>query len=224
MNTTAKLFHCNGATPDKWGAAGASGAGPFTISASGFNSFSPFGVSSDAVLPIELSSFTATRNNNATAIAWQTETESNNDFFNIERSTNGTDFRSIGKKEGAGNSASRINYSFTDENPTKGINYYRLKQTDFDGRFTYSKVQSVNHNAKNQVAVSPKATQGNLNINTDLQEYNVVVYNVAGQVVKTIANLSFEQNIDINELNEGIYFLKISSENTFVETIKVTKF
>ncbi len=223
VNTTAKLFHCNGATPDKWGAAGASGAGPFTISASGFTSFSPFGVSSDAVLPIELSSFTATKNNNATAIVWATETESNNDFFNIERSSDGTNFRSIGKKEGAGNSASRINYDFTDENPAQGINYYRLKQTDFDGRFSYSKVVTVNHGAKNVVLISPKSTQSELNIATELDDYTLSIFNTAGQEVKRMSNLSANQTVEIGELNDGIYFVKIQG-NGVNETQKVTKF
>ncbi len=221
----AKLFHCNSGVADVWGLSGVSGSGPYTISASGFTSFSPFGVSSDlAVLPIKLSSFTAIKNGATTDIAWTTETELNNDFFNVERSTNGTDFRSIGKKEGAGNSVSRVNYGFIDENPSQGINYYRLKQTDFDGRFSYSKVVSVNHNAKNKVAITPKTTQGRLNINSDLKDYSVEVYNISGQLVKTFSNLSLTQSIDIDELNMGVYFLKVSSENAFIETIKITKF
>jgi hypothetical protein len=179
---------------------------------------------STVVLPIELSSFTATKANNKTAIAWATASESNNDYFSVERSTNGVNFEAIGREKGAGTSTKTNNYAFTDEKPLSGVNYYRLKQTDFDGRFTYSKVVSVNHGSKNTIFITPKATQSALNIATDLDEYAVAIYNTAGQEVKRIGNLSLNQTVEINDLNEGIYFVKIQGENGFVETQKITKF
>jgi hypothetical protein len=63
-----------------------------------------------------------------------------------------------------------------------------------------------------------------LNIATDLDEYAIAIYNTAGQEVKRIGNLSLNQTVEINDLNEGIYFVKIQGENGFVETQKITKF
>ena len=78
-----------------------------------------------------------------THISWTTASETNNAYFTVERSGDGKDFNEIGVLPGAGNSRSERQYSFTDEQPTNGINYYRIRQTDFDGQYSYSPVESV---------------------------------------------------------------------------------
>ncbi|NJN78400.1 MAG: hypothetical protein HC803_08785 [Saprospiraceae bacterium] len=82
-------------------------------------------------LPIELTSFTAKKQENTTQLNWTTSTEENNDFFTIEKSLDGINFEAIGTKAGAGNSLEVREYNFTDAKPANGKNYYRLKQTDF---------------------------------------------------------------------------------------------
>jgi hypothetical protein len=90
-------------------------------------------------LPIELVSFDAGKNEEQrVTLTWVTASEINNNFFTIERSKNGFDFVPILNIPGAGNSTSTLHYSIEDENPLEGDNYYRLKQTDYDGAFTYS--------------------------------------------------------------------------------------
>ena len=94
-------------------------------------------------LKIELVSFKALAKDNVVQLLWQTASEVENDFFTIERSKDGFDFRSIGTIDGAGNSSHTIDYELRDKDYEKAINYYRLKLTDFNGEETYSKIVSV---------------------------------------------------------------------------------
>jgi hypothetical protein len=97
----------------------------------------------NGVLPIELTYFNAYKTDNIVKLQWATASELNNDYFTIERSEDGVNFYSIEQVDGAGNSLSELVYTITDSYPLNGINYYRLKQTDFDGAFTYSDIKSV---------------------------------------------------------------------------------
>lgn len=95
-------------------------------------------------LPIELIDFSAYVNNkNQTVIEWATASEKNNDFFTIERSSNGLNFQEIARFPGAGDHIGRLDYRYLDALPLNGYNYYRLRQTDFDGTFTYSQLVRV---------------------------------------------------------------------------------
>jgi len=76
-------------------------------------------------------------------LTWQTATETNNDYFTVLRSTDGLSFSSLTYMEGAGNSNSPLSYSYTDANPLPGINYYKIRQTDFDGTTDYSHIVAV---------------------------------------------------------------------------------
>lgn len=96
------------------------------------------------LLPVELVYFKAILDDNQVMLKWQTATETNNDYFTIEKSSNGSEFEEVARIKGAGYSSDYINYSFTDDRPYFGTSYYRLKQTDYDWQFTYSKIQSVN--------------------------------------------------------------------------------
>jgi hypothetical protein len=92
-------------------------------------------------LPIELISFNATISNSkgsSVELTWTTATETNNDFFSVERSSNGVTYEKIKVVDGAGNSSAVKEYSAVDDSPFEGTSYYKLKQTDFNGQFTYS--------------------------------------------------------------------------------------
>ena len=121
------------------------------------------------LLPVEFTKFTATLNNNKSVkLNWTTASEINNDYFSVEKSVNGLSFSEIGKKKGAGNSSSEKNYEFTDENPVKGVAYYRIKQTDFDGKFDYSDVVAVSYQKNSDgtcvLKVFPNPCPGRCNI------------------------------------------------------------
>jgi hypothetical protein len=88
-------------------------------------------------LPIELLSFSAKAEGESVLVRWETATETNNDFFTIERSNDVKNWVVIGYVDGAGNSNRPLSYRFTDNQPLEGISYYRLRQTDYDGKYEY---------------------------------------------------------------------------------------
>lgn len=120
-----------------------SGTGTVSVSNTGNFGVWTLAVQSTA-LPVSLSSFDAKADENSTHITWTTESEINNDYFTIERSNDGENFEFLHQVAGAGNSTRKLKYKYTDTEPLSGISYYRLKQTDFDGTFTYSEVRAVN--------------------------------------------------------------------------------
>jgi Secretion system C-terminal sorting domain len=173
-------------------------------------------------LPVDFTMIRAKNQESKVMIDWTTASETNNDFFTIERSGDGRNFETIGEINGAGNSSHEITYTFTDAHPVPGINYYRIKQTDYDGQFSYSEIRSVRHKGLSNVSVTPRTTEDRLYITTELDDYSITIYNVAGQQVKRMVDMSQDQNISIETLNAGVYFIKINSR-TESETVKVVK-
>src|SRR5258706_1622052 len=179
------------------------------------------------VLPIELLYLNVKSNTGYVNCSWATATETNNDYFTIERSQDGKTFEEILRKPGAGNSVTQREYSIIDEAPMKGINYYRLKQTDYDGTFSYSQVKSVLFKAENTVevisinSVSPNPFEDNFSITYSVQdnaEVGVSIINTLGKkvfnqkqnAVKGINRFDFK---DALNLPTGIYFAELTMNN-----------
>lgn len=167
------------------------------------------------VLPVSLTSFTARKSNNQIQLAWSTASESNNSHFEIERSVNGTDFVKIGERKGAGNSSSVLNYSFIDNNPASGTNYYRLKQVDFDGKFEYSDIQAASLASTEELALKylggQDAHQVKFEINTQKNTNgSLIIYDLSGRrVAKQDLLLKEGSNLvplSMLNLNSGVYF------------------
>ncbi len=95
------------------------------------------------VLPVELTSFAAEARSNSVDLQWITASEHDNDRFEVERSTDGASFTAIGVVPGAGNSNQTTKYGYTDASPLEGLSYYRLRQVDIDGVYSFSNVESV---------------------------------------------------------------------------------
>ena len=173
-------------------------------------------------LPIELISFDAIMNNKQVDVTWATATETNNNFYTIERSKDGINFEPVSNVDAAGNSLSLINYKDVDTNPFEGISYYRLKQTDFNGTFSYSKIVAVNYSFSNDgMSVFPNPTDGEININmNDLEgkEVLVVIRDITGKECfsKVILSQENQQLIAIDseqKLAAGTYIITASSSN-----------
>ena len=101
------------------------------------------GTQSSLSLPVELTYFGGKRSAKNVLLNWQTATETNNEGFDIQHSTNGRDWTSIGWQAGAGSSLEKQDYTFLHEKAVSGTNYYRLKQIDFDGQFDYSDIAAI---------------------------------------------------------------------------------
>ena len=112
------------------------------------SNYSPFTLGSSSstnALPVELVSFSGIKKDNNNILNWTTASEINNAYFTVEKSYNGFDFEWVGTQEGTSPSTQIVNYSLTDYNIIETLNYYRLKQTDFDGKFEYSNIISIDN-------------------------------------------------------------------------------
>ncbi|MEM6697498.1 MAG: T9SS type A sorting domain-containing protein [Bacteroidota bacterium] len=189
------------------------GSDPYTITQDNVTSFSPFSVSSDiTVLPVELLYFYGEKVDDQVRLNWETATELNNDYFEVEWSTNTKTFKPIGQVKGAGTTLEKQSYELLHPNPAAGINYYRLKQFDFDGSFEYSDIVAVkfDSNSKDELSVFPNPSSNTTVSVLTNQTGTLQVFNVAGQLVLEIAELN-RSTIDISQLNAGIYFVKVGS-------------
>lgn len=168
------------------------------------------------VIPVKLLYFEAMQpDNEQVYLSWQTAVEINNDFFTVESSTNGLQWLELAKVKGAGNSIEVLNYNFIDKNPRSAISYYRLKQTDFDGRFAYSKIIAVDIDGfeKPQVNVFPNPTTNQVTVEADEAELvHLRVYNLLGQDItastKKLSSNNIKQVLDLSLLQTGIYLIK----------------
>lgn len=160
-------------------------------------------------LPVELLSFTATQNNNTVQLGWSTTNEINNDYFEIERSIDGFNFEGIGEISGAGNSNQLLSYLYQDTNPYNGVSYYRLKQTDFDGKSSYSDIVAIQIR-DNEINLTNTANQ--IIVNGVFKNVEIELYNSFGQLVVTHQS---SNNIIINKSNyaSGVYLVKVNFTN-----------
>lgn len=167
-----------------------------------------------AALPIELISFTGEIRDNTHILDWTTATEIQNDYFNIERSADGENFEIIGEVPGAGNSQVATHYAFTDDRPLNGLNYYRLKQTDYDGKFSYSQVIVLNRPMADPIGIYPNPAGVTLSISGQISERSPYqIMNNLGQVILSGIVSASTAHIDIESLAKGIYILRIGEQD-----------
>jgi hypothetical protein len=171
-------------------------------------------------LPVELTTFTASVNNNKINLSWQTATEIKNNGFEIQRKTNNSDWGKIGYVQGNGNSNAPKNYSFVDKEVTFGGYYYRLKQIDNDGKFEFSKVIEANLGSVQSYELSqnyPNPFNPSTVISYRLKENGFVklrVYDIRGELVKVLVNETKEAGEYKAEFNgkglaSGVYIYRI---------------
>jgi len=163
-------------------------------------------IEANFVLPIELLYFYAEPDFNLVELNWATASETNNEYFIIERSIDIKTWNIIQIVNGAGNSSHTIKYTANDYNPLNGISYYRLKQTDFDGQYSYSPIRAVRFTgANNIIRIYPNPANDILYINTNETSFRVYVINTLGQILLK----SYNQNvIDISSIPDGVYLVK----------------
>lgn len=184
-------------------------------------------------LPIELINFTAQKKEKNNYLEWTTATEINNDYFTIEKSLDGYSFKEYSTIKGAGTTTSTNNYSIYDYFPYNGISYYRIKQTDFDGRSTYSDVKSVLNNLEETFVNNIHPNPTNDNINFDFYSpvkgtASIEIYDYTGRIVNVETILIEEGKTTLQakleNLAKGVYSLKVIFEKTgFTSVSKIIK-
>jgi len=174
-----------------------------------------------ALLPIELLFFNGTAQNGEVLLSWQTASEENNDYFQMEHSTDGSHFQPIGKVAGRGTTTTPHKYAFRHTRPTAGANYYRFKQVDFDGKFSYSPIVHVEIGVGAIVEVFPNPTTSLAILKGDLAEGTARLLDINGRplIEKQLPN---GRTFDLSPFPAGIYLLEvvIGSEKIVKRVVK----
>jgi hypothetical protein len=160
-------------------------------------------------LPLSLVAFDLTGRMNSIDLSWTTLKEENNKGFDIEHSVDGKNWKSIGFVKSKATDMGRTEYQFTDNAPLNGINFYRLKQTDFDGLYDYSQVRSKCLTFPDEITIYPNPATGYVKI-TGLQVgEQISIYNIAGKKVTELITRRAVETVDLRQLSEGIYYIHI---------------
>lgn len=175
-------------------------------------------------LPVSLTSFTAALSGKDVEVKWTTESEINNDYFTLERSSDSYHYSELAIVDGAGNSTSTNNYTFNDQQALRGISYYRLKQTDFDGNFEYFPVAVVQNKTKGTFVLFPNPASNSivhLSGESNLENAVITVQDVTGRTIpstyRATENGSIEIQLDEYYLKTGaIYFINATDGQTVV--------
>ncbi len=214
-----RLGHWNGSaweevtgTYSHTGSADLSSALIGSLKVTGVSNFSPFAPASinntSNTLPVELTSFELkAKGDKAIELLWQTASELNNDGFEIQRSTDAKNWKTLGFVNGAGSSNYTINYQYIDANPEL-LNYYRLKQVDYDGKSIFSGIKFIKTALSSYAkAIYPNPTDNVINVDISNIK-DIQLYDAVGHWIKSLPIL--DNTISVASLPKGIYYLKLS--------------
>jgi hypothetical protein len=186
---------------------------------------SPLSVTGAVVLPVAFTSFTASAAGTTVELQWTTAQESNNRGFTIQRSADGVQWTDIGFVAGVGNTSTISSYRFTDKLPGTGINFYRLRQQDFDGQTSYSGIVKATINSSKFFTLSDNPGPGlfKLNMAASGEPVELSVSDARGRVVLYKKATAGNQLIDLSKEAQGVYWLllKKGTIQTGVKLIKL---
>ena len=181
-----------------------------------FSSFTFGSTNLNNALPVTYFSFLAQRNGASNNISWSTSQEFNTNYFSVERSADGINFREVGKIKAAGNSHINRQYQYTDVSFEKGINYYRLRIVDNDNFSKYSEIKTVNNAGAVNFDIYPNPVLNSMQINIASEKTGngkIIITNVSGQTIYTdkvqVSQGMNSISINVNKFPSGAYVLKV---------------
>jgi hypothetical protein len=182
------------------------------------------GVSSAPALPLSLIKFSAALQSNRSVLQWQTAHETNMTAFEIEKSNDGRNFKSIGKLSAQNRSSG--NYTYTDNDATLAVQYYRLKMINKDGTYSYSFVVTVNGSLRGGISIFPNPAGNMLTVThkANVEKNNISIYDSEGKrvLLMPVSPGSTQTSFTISQLAKGSYFLGLS-DDTKRDMIKFVK-
>lgn len=184
------------------------------------NNIIAFAANCPSLLPVELISFGAVKSGRHALLSWETASEINNDYFVVERSADGSVFQPIGTIDGKGTTQEHQSYTLIDKQPWAGINYYRLRQVDYDGKITYSEVHSLDFR-KDEITVYPNPANETIGISNPHDRVQLIVRDLSGKVVKVRIIEHGIETLDVSELGSGMYFFEFT--NTLSQDMELIK-
>ena len=180
-------------------------------------------------LPVEMLEFTGTAREGYNLLTWRTAQEKNSSHFDVERSTDGVHFVTIGtvsSKAQNGNSSWELAYTYNDRSITEPVNYYRLKQVDFDKRFAYTGViKLVNDASQSAITVFPNPVTDKVRVSLkgNFDGVRLQVLDVTGrEVLKPVMVTAADTDLDLSVLSQGAYYIKCIRNNQS-DIIKIVK-
>ncbi|MCE7039143.1 T9SS type A sorting domain-containing protein [Dyadobacter sp. CY312] len=182
--------------------------------------------SAETPLPVTLAAFKATREGGTVLLHWETTSERNNRQFDIERSSNGKSWSRLGSVMPAllnGNSDTRLTYQFIDSQSLNGLNYYRLKQIDLDGSYSYSQIRTVQMDGAMSLKVYPNPAISNIQLMGLKGNAGVCVFDNLGRQVLNLDNVRAGQSLSINKLQAGLYHLLVTEQSGAISHLRFVK-
>lgn len=173
------------------------------------------------ILPVTLTSFTATCKPEGTLLNWETATELNNEFFTIETSTDGENWTTLTTVSGSGTTNTPTSYSWLDRGFAMGMVYYRLAQTDYDGTHEKLKVVAAHCSETTQVLIVPNPSSGAFYVTGLELGDNLTLSDMNGRTLTQLQSESQTAHITLDQPQAGCYFLKIQRNSGEVDTYKV---
>ncbi|MFL5729522.1 MAG: T9SS type A sorting domain-containing protein [Cytophagaceae bacterium] len=176
----------------------------------------PIEATTDCPLPVDLISFTGQNQNGVNELDWSTASEKNNNYFLIERSLNGTDYEVAGRVEGKGNANSLVAYHFSDA-VAGGIIYYRLKQVDNNGAFTYSSPIAIASRVS-ELSIFPNPNEGSfvISISAPKHSYRLEITDVQGRIVYAASGSSVTETIGLSNFAGGLYIVRLYMDDQVI--------
>ena len=168
-----------------------------------------------APVPVQLLNFSVVKDGKTSLLRWTTGSEFNNDYFEIQRSIDNKNFITLGKVKGSGNSNTMVSYEYNDNTPHVGLNSYRLKQVDFDGRSTLSPIRMVNFDRSQAISIFPNPTTDELSVSLNGWDpeltTTIKVVDFNGAEVLTEEVTSETMRLNVSQLPVGAYFIQITN-------------
>jgi hypothetical protein len=192
----------------------------------GFSDFGGFGQGNGSPLPVELTSFTASCDEEVVTLSWSTASEENSSHFDVEKSTDGVNWRVIGTVLAAGNSTQEINYSFIDSEKSIDQNYYRLNQVDIDGKNEYFGPITVACEEDTKINTYPNPSKGEFNLVMHAQTNEKVTLKISDGNSRVIFNKVLDLQNGINlfpireNLSSGVYHIQLITESGKTTVLK----
>lgn len=181
----------------------------------------------NAALPVTLVAFEALpvtiENSQQVLVRWETTSETNNDFFTVERSVNGTKFAEVARVNVAGSSYERKKYSWTDPLPFPGVSYYRLKQTDLDRTFAYSTLRTVRIDYATKTVAYPNPVHSYLHlraVKNEIRSYQI--FDLSGRLVEDSKLAEGEDKINMSRFSPAAYMIRVVADSE-IKQFKIIK-
>ncbi|PCJ65587.1 MAG: hypothetical protein COA58_09255 [Bacteroidetes bacterium] len=216
-NSDLAVARWNGSAWENAGSLAVQGYVIGSVTSSLVSSFSPFTFGSLGgaynYLPVDLVEFDVVLNKSGLVdLTWNTASELNNDYFELEHSTNGEDFQPFTTVKGNGTTNEIQLYKAVHFNPQLGLNYYRLKQVDYDGNFKYHEKRVVQLNTPTKVDLYPNPAISQVNVRANNVIDQIRILNSVGQEIENFEPDAKSVVIDVSDFKSGIYFVQVFTE------------